>query len=93
MTKEKTLAEILRERHTKYGDFNVQAELSQKLKDVLQLDKRFLLRPFQREALQMIASKISRILNGDCNHIDSWRDIAGYAELVADILKENDEKI
>jgi len=34
-----------------------------------------------REALEMIAHKIGRILNGDPNYADSWHDIAGYAKL------------
>jgi len=41
----------------------------------------------QAEALDMIFSKIARILNGDPNHLDSWTDIAGYATLVADRLE------
>jgi hypothetical protein len=41
----------------------------------------------QAEALDMIFTKIGRILNGDPNHIDSWVDIAGYAKLVADRLQ------
>jgi hypothetical protein len=37
--------------------------------------------------LDMIFTKVGRILNGDSNHIDSWIDIAGYATLVADRLQ------
>jgi hypothetical protein len=36
----------------------------------------------QREALDMIAHKIGRILNGDPNYADSWHDLEGYARLV-----------
>lgn len=43
----------------------------------------------QMEALEMIAHKIARILNGDPDYEDSWRDIAGYATLVADRLLGN----
>lgn len=43
--------------------------------------------PDQREALDMIASKIARILNGDPNYDDNWIDIAGYATLVAKRLQ------
>lgn len=43
--------------------------------------------PDQREALEMIAHKIARILNGDPNYADSWHDVAGYATLVADRLQ------
>ena len=36
----------------------------------------------QREALEMTAHKIGRILNGDPNYADSWHDIIGYTRLV-----------
>ena len=49
-------------------------------------DKWHLLAPDQKEALEMIAHKIGRILNGDPNYHDSWHDIVGYAKLVADRL-------
>jgi hypothetical protein len=35
----------------------------------------------------MIATKASRVLQGDPNHADSWADIAGYAQLVAERLQ------
>ena len=41
------------------------------------------LRSAQRESLEVIATKIGRILGGDPTHKDHWDDIAGYAELVA----------
>jgi hypothetical protein len=37
----------------------------------------------QREALDYIAGKLSRILSGQPGHADHFRDIAGYAELAA----------
>ena len=40
----------------------------------------------QREALEMIASKLARILNGDNNYADSYHDIGGYSKLVEDDL-------
>ena len=46
----------------------------------------------QIECLEMIAHKIGRILNGDPNYGDSWRDIAGYATLVADRLEGVNER-
>lgn len=39
--------------------------------------------PMQREALDMIAVKVSRILNGDPHYLDHWDDIAGYAKITA----------
>jgi hypothetical protein len=47
-----------------------------------------MLAPDQREALEMIVVKIARIINGDPNCADSWRDIEGYARLVAERLSE-----
>ncbi len=35
----------------------------------------------QREALDMIATKIARILQGNAKEKDHWKDIAGYAKL------------
>ena len=34
----------------------------------------------------MIFHKIGRIINGDPDYADSWHDIAGYAQLVANRL-------
>jgi hypothetical protein len=45
--------------------------------------------PDELEAMHMIVNKIARIYNGDNHYSDSWRDIAGYATLVADRL-DND---
>ena len=39
------------------------------------------------EAIDMIATKLGRIATGDPHFEDHWRDIAGYATLVADQLK------
>ena len=41
----------------------------------------------QQEALDMICHKIGRIINGDPDYADSWVDIAGYAQLVANRLQ------
>jgi len=40
------------------------------------------------ESLDLICTKLSRIVTGDCNHQDHWLDIAGYATLISDRLKE-----
>jgi hypothetical protein len=78
---------ILEERGSRYGDFARHARITQRLKrlmfsfkDPAQLDDD------QVQALEMIAHKIGRILNGDPDYADSWDDIAGYAKLVADRL-------
>lgn len=86
----KDLGDILAERGARYGSFASQATFSQYLKDTLREHKNYNeLSNSQKEALEMIMHKIARILNGDHNYDDSWRDIAGYAELIVKELNEN----
>ena len=85
-----TITQTLTDRGNKYGPFIGHAEVTQRLKRVMaeELAKRN--RPLaddQWEALEMIAHKIGRIINGDPDYDDSWVDIAGYAKLVADRLQ------
>lgn len=83
----------LEERGNKYGPFNGHAEITQCLKQVMSnvvegVETNWKnLTPSQKEALEMIAHKIGRILNGDPNYDDSWRDIAGYAMLIVKELE------
>ena len=82
--------DILAERGSRYGTFVGHAEISQDLKCSMaqHLAKRSkTLDNDQWEALEMIAHKIARIINGNQNYHDSWADIAGYAKLVADRLE------
>lgn len=81
--------QTLAERGNRYGEFSGHAEITQGIKLVmidspnwqgLSYDK--------REALEMIAHKIGRILNGDPEYKDSWHDIIGYAKLVEDTLED-----
>jgi succinylglutamate desuccinylase len=75
---------ITAERGEQYGDFADQAHIAQDLKDYMRLMPGWNdLLPHQRESLDMIQHKISRILNGNPNIVDSWSDIAGYAHIVA----------
>lgn len=80
------LSTILEERGRKHGDFSINAEISQRLKAVAQSDigGYSSMSATQREAIDMILHKISRILAGDPNHHDHWDDIAGYAKITSD---------
>ena len=81
------IAATLTERGSRYGVFMDHAIITQTLKDVMTRTPKWVgLADDQKEALEMIAHKIGRILNGDPNYDDSWVDIAGYAKLVADRL-------
>lgn len=74
---------ILAQRGSRYGDFERQAEISQGLKQQMEMSPNWEnLAADQKEALHMMQHKIARILNGDPEYLDSWADIAGYAQLV-----------
>lgn len=94
MSKKQTVADTLKERGKTYGNFDDNARVAQHLKDTVRCSSGWKnLAPDQREALEIIASKISRLLIGDPDHIDSWHDIAGYATLIENRLeKENGGK-
>lgn len=80
--------QTLTERGNRYGVFTGHAEITQNLKTLMQATPNWkALLPDQREALEMVAHKIGRILNGDPNYDDSWVDIAGYVTLVANRLQ------
>lgn len=83
---------LLAERGTRYGKFTGHARVTQHLKNVMfTYRNRQDLDDDMVEALEMIAHKIGRILNGDPHYADSWVDIAGYAKLVADRLETGKE--
>ncbi|MBS0330765.1 MAG: hypothetical protein JSR30_12990 [Proteobacteria bacterium] len=85
-----TITQTLTDRGNRYGPFIGHAEVTQRLKRVMaeELAKRGKpLADDQWEALEMIAHKIGRIINGDPDYDDSWVDIAGYAKLVSDRLQ------
>lgn len=87
--------DILEERGKRYGEFAGHAFVSQSIQKIMvegfaaahpghtleEIDVDMI------EALSMIAHKIGRIINGDPNYMDSWVDIAGYAQLVVDARK------
>jgi hypothetical protein len=79
---------LLALRGSRYGAFADNAKLSQALKAVMRSGPNWeSLDADMKEALEMNAHKISRILCGDPNYDDSWVDIAGYATRVADRLR------
>lgn len=84
------LTDTLNERGSRYGVFTGHAEVTQRLKRMIGFEleaRNKVLDADQQEALDMICHKIGRIINGDPNYDDSWIDIAGYAQLVADRLR------
>ena len=87
---EESIEKTIKERGDTYGTFEENAKISQDLKYMMHgTDQWALLRDTEKEALEMIALKMSRILTlGEgARHADNWHDIAGYAKLVENQLK------
>lgn len=93
-SKLKSVSETLKERQQQYGCFEDVAMVTRKIMDAIEWarGKDKLPEP-HHEALHMIASKIARIVNGDCNHKDSWHDIGGYAKLIEDLIGDTEDDI
>lgn len=78
-----TIDKTLEERGIRYGDFKSLARISQDLKLIMQNTPNWQkISSDKKEALEMVAHKIGRILNGDAEYKDSWHDIIGYIRLV-----------
>lgn len=78
-----TIDDVLNQRQQTHGDFNRNAEIAQRLKDVLKSGTNYYdLTYLETEALDMIASKLARIVNSPSYHADNFIDISGYAQLV-----------
>lgn len=84
----KSILEVLKERGATHGDFVVQSGVAQRLKEIVHEYTSEALHPIHMEALEMICVKMARILCGNVNEIDHWRDIAGYAQLVVRELEK-----
>ena len=77
------MTDILDERQKTHGDFYLTAMIAQELKGAMRRGKNWSeMDDTEREALELIATKIGRILSGYPHEVDHWRDIAGYATLI-----------
>lgn len=76
------VVQILDDRGRTNGDYYYMSNLAQSLKDVMRRSANWdRITTMQRESLELMATKISRILTGDPDFADHWDDISGYAQL------------
>ncbi len=78
---------LLVEREKTHGSFQRNADISQAFKNVFKTYDYLTMSAVHREALDMIALKLSRILSGQAGFKDHWDDIAGYAKLASEACK------
>lgn len=77
------MVDILDEREKTHGSYASTAAMAQMLKDCMKNSQNWLtMDDTQREALDLISTKIARILSGNPREIDHWVDVAGYANLI-----------
>jgi hypothetical protein len=76
---------LLTERATTHGSFADNARNGQAMRDLFRSNPSWAqMNPIHKEALDMLACKVSRILSGQSMHDDHWADVAGYARLAQD---------
>jgi len=80
--------ELLDTRELTHGDYIDTARIAQRLKGIIQNEVEHRKNRGQaaldftkRESLDLMCTKISRILSGEPTEEDHWDDIAGYAKL------------
>lgn len=90
------ISQTLAERGSRYGDFEHVARLTQTLYQSY-MQTYFAthggaqaqpLPPYIAESVHMICNKLARSACGDPLYDDNYRDIAGYSQLVVDILNQ-----
>lgn len=79
------IKKVLDHRGSTHGDFAHGAVISQRLKLALAGGVNWeTMDVVQREALEAVMGKLARIVTGDPNFIDHYRDIIGYTQLALD---------
>jgi hypothetical protein len=78
------MTDLITERKTTHGPYGLTATVAQEIKDIYRTYGYSSLTSCQRESLDLIATKIARILVGDSKTRDHWDDIAGYAKIAND---------
>jgi len=77
-----TTMDIINEREKTHGVYKSTAAWSQSLKDMFRSSGNWHnMNDGQKEALEMIAVKLARLLNGNPQFPDHWDDISGYGKL------------
>lgn len=80
--------QLLSTRQQTHGNFADNAKVSQGMKEWMRTSPGWAnLTDVEREAMDMIALKFSRILSGKSLEKQHWEDVVGYAKLVEEICK------
>ena len=84
------IEDILIDKKKCKGEFYQRASICQQIKSAMRWQANWdALSDVKKEALEMIADKISNILNSDSEGQKDWYSIAGYAKLAGDLNIES----
>jgi hypothetical protein len=78
--------EMIAAREITHGDFRDVARIAQRFKAIAQAEYKDKHGAVHREGMEMILHKIARMLAGDPDFDDHWKDVGGYAERVRTLL-------
>lgn len=90
-----SLQATLNARQASYGDFQLVAVLHKNLSEQftgVPIPYQLGSEPDMCLSISLILLKLARIRCGEPTHIDSWRDIAGYAQLIVNRLERESEQ-
>lgn len=74
--------QILAERGSNYGDWGLECRMNEIITETLATGEGWnQMAATQREAMRRLVVKMVRIANGNPDHLDSWKDLEGYARL------------
>lgn len=75
-----TTASLLDQRGATHGDYRAMSTRIQQIKTIMRMGSKWTdMSEPQKEALELIATKIGRIIEGDPEFKDHWDDLGGYA--------------
>ena len=78
-----TIETVIAERAETHGDYKEPSAFAQSFKRMMRTSKNWdCLDFYQAQSMEAFCDKMGRILCGNFNEIDHWRDISGYASLV-----------
>lgn len=77
------IEDILKDRGSRYGDYRVQAQTAQRIRDAFESSPNWEILPdYMKEGLSLITTKFSRMLTGDMMYMDNIVDLIGYLTLM-----------
>lgn len=84
-----THEDTIRKRQPLYGDFSINAEITDMLLRVCERSPNWSKAPaWMRQAIRMICAKLGRMLSGSMWVSDNAHDIGGYAALMEERIEE-----